>query len=49
MSRDFWSEYFSRKPNDGISSFESDDFEKDVARMMGEDEDWEDVPMEEHK
>lgn len=48
MEQDFWAEYYSRRPQDGVNAFESDDFEADVAKMLGEEDEWEDVTDEEH-
>lgn len=48
MEQDFWAEYYSRRPQDGVNAFESDDFEADVAKMLGEEDEWEDVTNEEH-
>ncbi len=45
MERDFWAEYFSRRPTD--QTFDNDDFEADVAKMLGEEDEWEDVTHEE--
>lgn len=44
MSLDFWAEYYSHRPNDGTEEFETDDFEADVAAMLAEDDDWEEIP-----
>ena len=46
MERDFWAEYYSRRPTDNAS--DNDDFEADVAKMFGEEEEWDDVTNEEH-
>lgn len=43
MELDFWAEYYSRRPTE--YAFDNDNFEADVAKMMNDDEAWEDVPM----
>jgi len=46
MALDFWTDYYARHPQLGVTEFENDDFEADVERMLAEDDDWETIDGE---
>ncbi|MCK7579793.1 MAG: hypothetical protein MZV65_31630 [Chromatiales bacterium] len=43
VALDFWADYYARRPHDTGEEFENAEFEADVAAMLAEDDEWEDV------
>ena len=43
MLADYWAHHYYENPNAGQEEFEDPDYEAEVAAMMGNDDDWEEL------